>query len=54
MPLKKGGSKRTIQENIKKLISEGHSPNQASAIAYNVAGKSKKKRSTKDAGTRKR
>jgi hypothetical protein len=37
MPLKAGKDKATIQENIRKLISEGYAPNQATAIAYNYA-----------------
>ena len=38
MPLKKGSSKETIEENIRKLIAEGRDPKQAAAIAYREAG----------------
>lgn len=41
MPLKKGRSKKDIQENIKRLISEGKKPDQAVAIAYSKAKKKK-------------
>ena len=43
MPLKKGRSPATIQKNIKKLIDEKYPPKQAVAIAYERAGRSKKK-----------
>ena len=42
MPLKKGSSKSTIQQNIKTEIKAGKKPSQAVAIAYNVAKKGKK------------
>lgn len=44
MPLRKGKSKKTIQENIAELIRAGHSPQQATAIAYSNAGKSRSKK----------
>jgi hypothetical protein len=43
MPLKKGKSKQTISENISELIRSGYSKKQATAIAYDKAGRSKKK-----------
>ena len=42
MPLKKGSSKKTISSNIAAEIRSGRKPSQAAAIAYSVAGKSKK------------
>ncbi len=39
MPLKPGSSRATIQENIRKLIAEGYTPQQAAAIAYAEARK---------------
>ena len=44
MPLKKGKSKETISANIRKLTIEGYPSKQAAAIAYNQAGKSRKKK----------
>jgi hypothetical protein len=39
MPLKPGSSRAIIQENIRKLIAEGYTPQQAAAIAYAEARK---------------
>lgn len=49
MPLKKGSSKEVIEANIKELIAAGHDPDQAAAIAYKEAGKSRDHR-TNDRG----
>jgi hypothetical protein len=44
MPLKKGNSKKTIGKNIATEIRAGKPKDQAIAIAYSKAGKSRKKK----------
>lgn len=42
MPLRKGSSQKVISANIEMLVKEGRDPKQATAIAYRIAGKSKR------------
>ena len=44
MVLKKGSSKKVISQNIRTEIKSGKPRKQAIAIAFNKAGKSRKKR----------
>lgn len=44
MPLFQGDSEAVIQMNIRKLIDEGYTPQQAAAIAYAEAEKYRGKR----------
>lgn len=48
MPLKKGSAKSVISSNIGELVNTGRPVKQAVAIAYSEAGKSKKKKTTKE------
>lgn len=47
MPLKPGKSQTIIQYNTRKLIREGYSPDQASAIAHRKAGNYRHRRKKK-------
>ena len=47
MPLFKGDSPQIIQMNIRKLVEEGYSNEQAVAIAYSEAEKYRKARNRK-------
>lgn len=44
MPLERGKSRAVIQRNIEREIAAGKPPKQAAAIAYNMAGKARKKK----------
>ena len=44
MPLKRGKSDKTVSKNIKTLRKEGYKQSQAIAIAYNQAGRSRKRK----------
>jgi len=47
MPLKKGKTKAAVSSNIAELRRSGYEKDQAVAIAYSKAGKSKKQKSKK-------
>ena len=47
MPLKKGKSRKVINENTEEMIRSGYRPKRAYAAAMNNAGKSKKKKKNK-------
>ena len=44
MPLKKGGSKKVIAENIRRCMNERKPRKQCIAIAFSKAGKSRKRK----------
>jgi len=46
MPLSKGRSESVISKNISQLRKEGKKQEQAAAIAYSMAGKSRKNKSS--------
>lgn len=50
MPLLKGSSKEVISSNISELMHSGRKQDQAIAIAYSVAGKSRKSKGKKKHG----
>lgn len=47
MPLKKGSSKKVIQENISEMVKAGHPREQAVAAALDEAGKSRRAKKKK-------
>jgi len=47
MPLKRGSSQKVISQNIRKLVREGYPQDQAAAIAYKHAGKSRSSKKSK-------
>jgi ribosomal protein L12E/L44/L45/RPP1/RPP2 len=47
VPLKKGSSKGTREENIKEMIKAGHDPKQAVAAAYRQQREAQHKRGKK-------
>lgn len=48
MPLKSGTSNKVRNENVKREIESGRSPEQAAAIAYSVQRKAKAKKRKAD------
>jgi hypothetical protein len=44
MPLKRGKSKKVVNENIREMIASGHPRDQAIAASISEAGKSRKKK----------
>jgi hypothetical protein len=47
MPLAKGSSRKVISQNVRTEIKSGRPPRQAVAIAYSVAGKSRKRKAAR-------